>query len=73
MPTYPPETLPMTTLAFKQPAHQLIDALPETAGWNELIYRAVVRKEIEAGLADSATSRVTPVDEVLREFGIADE
>jgi hypothetical protein len=63
----------MATLAFKQAAHQLIDTLPETAGWNELIYRAVVRKEIEAGLADSAEDRVTPVDEVLREFGIADE
>jgi predicted transcriptional regulator len=57
--------------AFKQEAHKLIDALPETAGWSELIYRAVVRKEIEAGLADSAAGRVTPVEDVLREFGLA--
>ena len=63
----------MATLAFKQAAHQLIDTLPETAGWNELIYRAVVRKEIEAGLADSAADRVTSADDVLREFGLADE
>ncbi|WP_411832984.1 hypothetical protein [Pseudoxanthomonas mexicana] len=62
----------MTTLAFKQAAHQLIDTLPETAGWNELIYRAVVRKEIEAGLADSAISLGASADEVLREFGLAD-
>jgi predicted transcriptional regulator len=58
--------------AFKQEAHKLIDALPETAGWNELIYRAVVRKEIEAGLADSVAGRVTPVEDVLREFGLAE-
>lgn len=63
----------MATLAFKQAAHQLIDTLPETASWNELIYRAVVRKEIEAGLADSAADQVTSADDVLREFGIADE
>lgn len=57
---------------FKQEAHKLVDGLPETAGWNELIYRAVVRKEIEAGLADSAAGRVTPVEDVLREFGLAE-
>jgi hypothetical protein len=58
--------------AFKQEAHQLIDSLPETAGWNELIYRAVVRKHIEAGLEDSRAGRVTPVEDVLREFGLAE-
>lgn len=63
----------MATLAFKQAAHELIDALPETAGWNELIYRAVVRKEIEAGLADSKAERVVPVEALLAEFGLADE
>ncbi len=57
---------------FKQEAHRLIDSLPETAGWDELIYRAVVRKEIEAGLADSAAGHVTPVEDVLREFGLAE-
>ncbi|HVV97999.1 MAG TPA: hypothetical protein VHC92_12740 [Rhodanobacteraceae bacterium] len=56
---------------FKQEAHQLIDQLPETATWDDLIYRAVVCKEIEAGLKDSAAGRVTPVDEVLREFDLA--
>jgi hypothetical protein len=45
--------------------------LPETATWDDLIYRAVVRKEIEAGLADSSADRVTPVEDVLREFGLA--
>jgi predicted transcriptional regulator len=55
---------------FKQQAHQLVDQLPDSASWNDLIYQAVLRREIEAGLADSAAGRVTPVDDVLREFGL---
>jgi predicted transcriptional regulator len=58
--------------AFKQEAHKLIDELPDTANWDDLIYRAVVCKEIEAGMADSAAGKVTSVDEVLREFGLAE-
>lgn len=62
----------MAAAVFKQEAHKLIDSLPDTANWNDLIYRAVVRKEIEAGLVDSAAGRVTPVEDVLREFGLAE-
>jgi len=57
---------------FKQEAHELVDQLPETAGWDDLIYRAVVRKEIEAGLADSAANRVTAVADLLREFDLSE-
>jgi hypothetical protein len=57
--------------AFKQEAHKLVEEMPESATWDDLIYRAVVRREIEAGLADSKANRVTPVDDVLREFGLA--
>jgi hypothetical protein len=31
-----------------------------------------VRANIEAGLADSAANRVTPVEELLKELGISD-
>jgi predicted transcriptional regulator len=51
----------------------LIDQLPEGATWRVLAYRAAVRADIEAGLADSAADRVTPVEEILKEFGLADE
>lgn len=63
----PQEVFTMSAM-FKQQAHQMIDALPEDAGWNELIYRAQVRKEIDTGLADSFAGRVTDVDEVIREL-----
>ncbi len=56
--------------SFKDQAHKPIDQFPQTAGRDDLIYRAVVFKEIEAGLADSVAGRVTPAEEVLCEFGI---
>ena len=30
----------------------------------------IVRREIEKGLADSNAGRTTPVDEVMKEFGV---
>ncbi|MDR3415255.1 MAG: hypothetical protein P4L83_03630 [Nevskia sp.] len=58
---------------LKQKAHELIDQLPENATWRDVAYRAAVRADIEAGLADSAANRVTPVEEILKELGLADE
>ncbi len=54
----------------KAQAHELIDQLPDDASWHDVVYRMVVRWEIERGLADSDAGRVTPVEEVMREFGI---
>jgi hypothetical protein len=59
-------------VTFKQEAHKLVDQLPETATWHDLIYRAAVREDIEAGLADSEAERVTPVENILKEFGLAE-
>jgi predicted transcriptional regulator len=56
--------------AFKEQAHQLVDSLPETAGWEELAETVELILDIEAGLADSAAGRVTPHEDVLREFGL---
>ena len=58
--------------AFKQEAHKLIDQLPDNATWQDLIYRVAVRADIEAGLQDSASGRVTPVEDMLKEFGFAE-
>ncbi len=60
----------MSTANLKQAAHHLIDQLPEEATWDDVVYEMVARREIEAGLADSEANRTTPVDEVLREFGL---
>lgn len=55
---------------FKQQAHQLIDELPESAGWEELAEKVETILDIEAGLADSAADRVTDNAQVRREYGL---
>lgn len=56
--------------SFKEAAHQLIDELPDDAGWDELAYRAFIREKIERGLAGSDADRVVSHEEILREFGL---
>jgi predicted transcriptional regulator len=53
---------------FKQEAHQLIDQLPESAGWDELIYQAAIHRAIERGLAEADAGQLVPVEELLREY-----
>jgi hypothetical protein len=62
----------MVNIAFKQAAHRLVDELPDDASWKDLIYRAAVRDDIEAGLADSEADRITPIDDLLEEFDLVE-
>lgn len=50
--------------------HQVADQLPKGATLDDAIYRLVERREIEQGLSDSEAGRTTPVEIVMREFGI---
>ena len=43
-------SLPMSAV-FKQEAHKLIDALPETANWDELAEKARYLAAVERGIA----------------------
>ena len=60
----------MQTTGIKEFAHKLIDELPENSTWDDVVYKMSVRREIEKGLADSEAGRTTPIEEVMREFGI---
>lgn len=60
----------MPTSNLKQQAHALIDKLPDGAGWDDVVYEMVTRREIELGLADSEANRITPVEDVAKEFGL---
>jgi hypothetical protein len=60
----------MATANPKQAAHQLIDKLPDDATWDDVVYEMVARREIELGLADSDANRTTPVEDVIKEFGL---
>ena len=61
----------MPTTNIKQEAHRLIEQLPETATWDDLMYEIYVRQAIEAGLTDSEASRTLDVKEVRAKFGLA--
>jgi predicted transcriptional regulator len=54
----------------KSAARGLVEDLPETATWEDLMYRIYVRQAIEAGMEDSRAGRVVPEEEVWKEFDL---
>ena len=62
----------MSNVNLKQVVHQLIDELPDDASWSDVVYEIVARREVEMGLTDSEANRVTPVEDVKKEFGITE-
>lgn len=61
-----------STASLKQQAHQLIDLLPDTATWDDVVYQLALRRSIEQGLAQADAGLLVPVEELLKEFA-ADE
>src|SRR4030067_345481 len=61
-------TMPVTNT--KRIAHELIDKLPDDAGWDDVLYEIVARREIDLGLADSGANRIIPAGDIIREVGI---
>ena len=55
---------------LKEEAHRLIDALPDEATWDDLMYGLYVREAVERGLADSDADRVIPVEDVRARLGL---
>jgi predicted transcriptional regulator len=55
---------------IKSRAHRLIDALPDDATWDDVMYHVYVRQCIDAGVKDADAGRVIDVDEVRRRFGL---
>ena len=60
----------MQTRNIKEQARQLLDNLPESATWEDVMYRIYVRQAIEAGLKDSDEGRTMNVKEVRERFGL---
>jgi len=58
------------TALKKDDARALIDNLPDSATWEDLMYEIYVREVVEAGLEDSKAGRVTEVGELRKEFGL---
>jgi predicted transcriptional regulator len=55
---------------FKEEAKKLIDALPEDATWDDLMYQIYVRIKVEKGIAADEAGRVVPHEEVERRFPV---
>lgn len=60
----------MESQSIKEEARRLIDRLPENSTWDDLMHEIYVRQTVEAGLADSKSSKVTPVEQVRKMFGL---
>ena len=54
----------------KEEATKLVEALPEGATWDDLMYEIYVRQAIDSGLADSEAGDVMPLGDVREEFGL---
>jgi predicted transcriptional regulator len=60
----------MKTQSIKEQAYRLLDNLPDTATWDDVMYRIYVRQAIESGLKDSDKGRTLDVKEVRKRFGL---
>jgi hypothetical protein len=60
----------MQTESIKEQAHQLLDNLPDSATWEDVMYRIYVRQAIEAGVKDSDQGQTVDVKEVRKKFGL---
>lgn len=61
----------MQTQSIKKQAHQLLDNLPDSATWDDVMYQIYVRQSIEAGIKDSDEGRTIDVKEVRKRFGLS--
>jgi len=61
----------MQTESVKEQAYRLLDSLPDSATWEDLMYRIYARQAIEAGLRDSEEGRTVDVKEVRKRFGLS--
>lgn len=59
-----------SSAVLKQQAHELIDNLPDSATWDDLLYELELRASIEHGLADAEAGHIVAVEDLMKEFGI---
>lgn len=60
----------MSTLIIKEEAHKIIDRMPASATWDDLMHEIYVREVIELGLADSKASRTKDVKKIRAKYGL---
>jgi predicted transcriptional regulator len=55
----------------KAEARKLVEALPDDATWDDLMYEIYVRQSVEQGLADADAGRVISVEDLRESFGLS--
>ncbi len=60
----------MPVSMIKESAHELVDKLPDSATWDDLMHQIYVREAIERGLADSKDGKTKDVDEIRNKYGL---
>jgi len=57
-------------LNIKEEAKRLIDRLPDTITWDDLIYEIYVRESIEQGLKQSESGELVEVEKIREKYGL---
>ncbi len=52
----------------KDTARQLIDQLPDSATYNDIMYELYVKQKIEQGMQDSLDGKITPHEDVKKRY-----
>ena len=60
----------MTPMKVKAEALKMIDQLPDTATWQDLMHRIYVRLAIENGLSDCKARKTVSVSEIRARYGL---
>ena len=60
----------MHNIIDKQTAHEMVNTLPETATWEDLMKKIYEREAIERGLDASDADDVISNDEVRKQYGL---
>lgn len=66
----PQRAAAMSIPSLRQQVHQIADALPPEATWDDVRYQVELRASIERGLADADAGRMIDVEVLRREFGL---
>lgn len=59
-----------SSTSVKEEARRLLDKLPDSATWDDVVYELAVRRSIERGVADADANRLFGISEVRRDFGL---
>ena len=54
----------------KQEAIEIINTLPDTATWDDIVYHLSVRQKVEKGLQEAREGKGIPIKEARKQFGL---